>query len=250
MLRTAVCAGILVTLIGCAGPQAQNRPPEWQARVNELTSAQSRLELRLEEVTRNLLALRERLDAQEASLKTLAQAREEPSAPPPPLRVVRLEPQPPAATAAPTPAPAAGSESKAAGEATAGPEESADLAAADLYRRAFNAYREQRYGQAILDFEEFLRNYPDHEYGDNAQYWIGESYYSQGEYQQAIAEFNRVVDRYPGEAKAPDALLKIGLAYEKLGDAERARVLWDRLAARYPDSEAARQAQRLLGAKP
>jgi tol-pal system protein YbgF len=186
------------------------------------------LELRVEEVTRNLLALRERLDAQEQSVAALQAARPEPAAEPAPLRVVRLEPPPEAARA---------------------PEGRSADPAADLYRRAFNGFRENKFGQAILDFEEFLRLYPEHEYADNAQYWIGESYYSQGEYEQAVVEFDRVLARYPGKAKAPDALLKIGLAYGKMGDPERSKVFLTRLVSEYPQTEAARQAQKLLGAE-
>ncbi len=221
----AVCA-VLLVVSGCAGTATRSGPPPWQPGLDEMARTQARLELRLEEVTRNLLVLRERLDAQEAALKDL-QAQQAPAAPPKPLRVVRLE-------APPSPAPAA-----------RGPAEPGS-APVDLYRKAFNAYREGRFGQAILDFEEFLRRYPDHEYADNAQYWIGESYYSQGEYGQAVVEFQRVIERYPQESKAPDALLKIGLAYDRLGDKEKARVFWSRVVDRHPDTEAARQARKLL----
>lgn len=227
MPRQAACMGIFATLvIGCAGTQSQTQVPEWQTRLDELRNSQNRLELRIEEVTRNLLVLRERVDAQEAALAALSDTEKAPEAPPP-LRVVRLEPT----RTEPVPLTAGGT------------------AAADLYRRAFNAYREGRHAEAILDFEEFLQLYPDHEYADNAQYWIGESYYSQKEYEQAVVEFNRVLDRYAHEAKAPDALLKIGRSYEQLGDRERARIFWGRLVSQYPQSEAARSARKLLSAE-
>ena len=148
---------------------------------------------------------------------------------PPPMRVVTL--QPPRVET-----------SVSGGTSPANP------ASADLYRKAFNAYREGRYGQAILDFEDFLRVHPEHEYADNAQYWVGESYYSQGEYEQAVVEFSRVLDRYPHEAKAPDALLKIGLAYENLGQNDRAQVFWGRLQGQHPHSEAAREARQRMSA--
>jgi tol-pal system protein YbgF len=201
--------------------------------LDELANAQSRLELRVEEVTRNLLVLRSRLDGQEAALKQPEQARGEQS--PPQLKVVKLEPAPKEIT-----------------QSAASPSSSQQMEgqASDLYRKAFNNYREGKFGEAILDFEEFLRRYPNHEYADNAQYWIGESYYSQAEYEQAVVEFNRVLDRYPHEAKAPDALLKIGICYQRLGDLNRARVFWSRLVAQHPESETARQAQKLLSSKP
>ncbi|MEW6489381.1 MAG: tol-pal system protein YbgF [Thermodesulfobacteriota bacterium] len=212
---------------GCAGPGGQTRSAEWEPAVSELQRANSRLEQRLDEVTRNILSLRERVDAQESALASLQTARQEPE-PRAPLRVVRLEPPPPVTD----------------GPAADGPR--AATPAADLYRRAFNAFREGRYGQAILDFEDFLRRSPEHEYAGNAQYWIGESYFSQGEYEQSVLEFHKVIERYPQQAKAPDALLKIGLAFRELGEVERGTVFLERVAAEYPQSEAALQAQRVL----
>ncbi len=223
-------AVVLAVLAGCAAAPPKDEPPAWEPRVRELEQSRARLELRLDEMNRALLGLRARVDALEARLESVAQPAEKEEAPAekPELQVIRLEP--------PKPAPAP------AGEA--GPELSAP---ADLYRRAFNAYREGRYGPAILDFEEFVARYPTHEYADNAQYWIGECYYSQGQYEQAIVEFQKVVDRYAHEAKAPDALLKIGLSYERLGDPGKARVFWSRVVERYPESEAAREARKKLG---
>ncbi|GAB4271470.1 MAG: hypothetical protein Kow0092_26240 [Deferrisomatales bacterium] len=226
MCRKTVVWGGALLLAGCAaGPQS--RAPDLEARIDELANAQARLELRMEEVSRNVLALRRRLDAREEAL------REEPSpsdrTAPRTVRVVDLAPAPVAS------APAARQET--------GP---AHARAADLYRSAYSAYREGRFGEAILDFEEFLRAYPEHEYADNAQYWIGESYYSQGQFEQAIVEFSRVIDRYPERAKAPDALFKIGRSYEQLGDRKKAEVFWNRLLAQYPRSEAAGKARGLL----
>ncbi len=225
-------SGLLLALaaVGCAGPATQTREPELNPRLDRVELAQAKIDARLDELARNLLALRERLGAQEAALAQVqAQTPKPKEEAVPPLRVVKLEPPraevpavPGGAAAAPTEPPPGSPE-------------------ADLFRRGFSAYRERRCGPAILDFEEFLRRYPEHPYGQNAQYWVGECYYSQGEYAQAVVEFGRVLDRYPGDAKASDALLKLSLAYDKLGEADKARVFRARLLERYPESEAARQ---------
>lgn len=216
--------------LGCAATNPQGAAPDWQAPLADQSQTLKRLELRMEEVTRNLLVLRERVAAVEKAQAERGQAQS--PAVPPTLTVVKLQP------------PAAVPEAAVTGAGESDP------AVADLYRKAFNAYREGRYGEAILDFEEFLRGNPNHEYADNAQYWIGESYYSQSEYEQAVVEFNRVLERYPREAKASDALLKIGMAYVQLGQPERSRVFWERLVNQYPHSEAAREAQKRLSAAP
>ncbi len=231
MFRRGVLLVLAGALTGCATAQAP-KPAPWEPRVAELERAQARLERRFDEMSRELVALRERLYAQEEAIQGLRRAEKErpPSPPEPRVKVVELGPP-----EKPTPPPTGA--------------EPADTAAADLYRRAFNAYRNGSYAQAILDFEEFLQRYPDHEYADNAQYWIGEAFYSQGEYEQAIVEFQKVVDRYPDQPKAPDALLKIGLAYQRLGNEKNARAFWNRVVAVYPESEAASRARELLGAE-
>jgi tol-pal system protein YbgF len=227
---------------GCAGLGDETRRSEADARMERLLQSQQRAEMRLDEVTRNVIALRERLDAQEARLKALSDAERElptnPTPAPPAVKEEPLPPEPPLPASPPAAAPPA--------PPTPPAQPQGRDPAADLYRKAFLAFREGRHGQAILDFEEFLRKHPNHEYADSAQYWIGEAYYSQGEYEQSAVEFNRVVERYPGGTKAPEALLKIGLCYQKAGDPEKARVFWRRLVSQHPRSEAAQQAKGLM----
>ncbi|MFU8858734.1 MAG: tol-pal system protein YbgF [Deferrisomatales bacterium] len=218
-------------LAGCAGPASQVRPTEPGPVPAELHQAVSRLELRLDEVTLQLLALRERVEAQEAARAAPGPAREE-LPPPEPLRVVPL-PLPPLAP----------DEGPREALRTASPE-------ADLYRRAFNAFREGSYGQAIADFREFLARNPGHEYADSAQYWVGEAYFAEGDYERSVVEFHRVVEDYPRRGRVPDALYKIGLAYRELGEAELGAVFLRRLVTEHPRSEAAAQARRLLESQP
>lgn len=257
MIRKAL-AVLAAGLAGCAALGGGNRPPEWQARVDEVARLQARTDMRVDEVTRNLMALRERLDAQDAALKQAKaekEVRDEPAEPP--LQIVKVEPLPKEADTGRT-APGADVPGGARGrraEPGSAPQESAKYApvedaASDLYRRAYSAFRDGRFGQAILDFEEFLRSYSDHEYADNAQYWIGECYYSQREFGEAIVEFGRVVERFPREGKASDAILKIGMSYYQLGEGDKAKAFWKRTASEYAGSEAAVQARKLLAAPP
>jgi tol-pal system protein YbgF len=96
----------------------------------------------------------------------------------------------------------------------------------DIYQAAYIDFSKGSYSLAIAGFREFLRRYPEHELANNAQYWIGESYFSlargyanagQGErsaqaLEQAVQEFKRVVVNYPRGDKAPTALYKEALA--------------------------------------
>ena len=102
------------------------------------------------------------------------------------------------------------------------------------------------YGQAVLDFLDFIATYPKHPLAANAQYWIGEAYYVQRDYRHALEEFRRVVEMAPSSRSAADALLRIGLAYTNLRDNSRAQMVWQRVVREYPASEAAGKARALL----
>ena len=112
------------------------------------------------------------------------------------------------------------------------------------YNAALATFRSREHGQAVLDFTDFIAKYPRHSLAGNAQYWIGEAYWTQRDYRQALVEFDKVSEYGPG--KAPDALLKMGLCHARLRDASRAEQAWQRVIREYPKSEAAGLAQSLL----
>lgn len=117
---------------------------------------------------------------------------------------------------------------------------------ADAYERAFNQLKDGRYDMAIASFKAFIEAYPTVSYADNAQYWLGEANYAQQRYKNALTEFNKVLDNYPKSAKIPDAMLKIGYSYGEIGDKKQAKVVLDNILSLYPDSTAARLAKKRI----
>ncbi len=112
-------------------------------------------------------------------------------------------------------------------------------AALELYRRGTTALRGREHAAAITSFRELVARFPGHEYADNAQYWLGESYYDQKDYPRAITEFRATVAHYPRGNKVPDALLKIGFSYQALGDRVKARAALEQVVSLYPGSSPA-----------
>ena len=114
------------------------------------------------------------------------------------------------------------------------------------YQAAFNLLKEARYDDAAKALSAFMAAYPDGSYSDNAQYWLGESYYVTRKFPQSLAEFEQLVKRYPSSQKFTHALLKIGYIQDELGNrAEAKRVLED-LVKRFPSSAAAGLAKKRL----
>jgi tol-pal system protein YbgF len=114
------------------------------------------------------------------------------------------------------------------------------------YQAAVDALHAGDHAAAIAGLREFLRRYPDHDYADNAQYWLGESYYDQKDYRRGLEEFRKVVERYPHGNKVPDAMLKVGYCYLALGQIEQARATLEELISVYPRSPSARLASARL----
>lgn len=124
----------------------------------------------------------------------------------------------------------------------------ADTAAEEkaAYDQAFQALKELRYADAAEDFQSFLDAYPASEYADNAQYWLGESYYVTRNYDIALKAFQDLMDRYPGSPKVPDALLKVGYTHYELEQWDSARAALTQVQENYPDTTLARLAESRL----
>lgn len=114
------------------------------------------------------------------------------------------------------------------------------------YAAAYEVFKEGKYEKARTDFQNFLKLYPDSEYSDNAQFWIGESYYFENKYEKAILEYEKVVKNYPHGNKVPYALLKQGLSFLNLGDKASARLILQQIIKNYPNTNQARIARAKL----
>jgi tol-pal system protein YbgF len=118
----------------------------------------------------------------------------------------------------------------------------------EVYNDAYQTYQKGDMEGARRKFEAFLKQYPNTSFSDNAQFWIGETYYAKKDYEKAILEYEKVMVKYPEGDKVPAALLKQGLAFLELGDKANARNLLRRVMDRYPQSEQADIAKKRLEA--
>ncbi|MBN1829545.1 MAG: tol-pal system protein YbgF [Deltaproteobacteria bacterium] len=111
------------------------------------------------------------------------------------------------------------------------------------YAEAYESFKEGKYGNARRKFEEFQTNFPENEYSDNAQFWIGECYYFEGQFEKAILEYEKVIKNFPKGNKVPSALLKQALAFKKLDDSDSAKLLLQRIIKEYPGTTSAKLAR-------
>lgn len=285
-------AAIVMGLGGCAGLQpaggtaAQQDVAQLRQELNALTltvrrgrsdtdAALAQLDRRTREASpetaRQLSALSARLDGLAAELGRISArlddiaARTESSgrAPAPP----RPAPGPPSTSGAPgspPPGPAAPGPPTAAAPAPSPRPGPAGTGAEQAYKAAYLDFSKGSYPLAISGFREFIRRFPDSPLADQAQYWIGEAYFSMArasadggraeqatrEWEQAVQEFRRVVLNYPRGEKVPTALYKEGLALVELKQPRLARARFKYLLDNFPQSEEAPLAKERLAALP
>jgi tol-pal system protein YbgF len=115
-----------------------------------------------------------------------------------------------------------------------------------LYADGRKAYDNGELDAARQLFQKFLKEFPKSKNVDNAQFWIGESYYREKWYERAILEYQTVIEKYPNGNKVPAAMLKQGMALQQIGEKPSARLIFEELVKKYPKSSEAAVASKKL----
>lgn len=115
----------------------------------------------------------------------------------------------------------------------------------ELYNTGLRAFNSRNYKKAIKIFTDVITRFPSGEYTDNANFWIGECFYSLGEFPSALKSYEKVLT-FKSSSKADDAQFKLGVTYNKMGQQTLAKQELDKLINRYPASEYVSRAKKML----
>jgi len=258
--QTAVGIAIVSVLVLVALPGCNDREELMLRQMEELKREMAQLKATsantavvLDDLQNKMLLLEDQVD----SARTLAQRA---GGPPMPLPVVKVSPRseeaPPRKTPGTEPPVVVlqqldaegriiGEDGTVAEEAVPAPEpaerkrSSFDSRPVVLYNQSFELLRSKQHADAIEGFERFLDQYPNHDYSDNAMYWMGEAYYDIQNYEKAQECFDKVIALYQDGNKVPDAMLKSALCQYNSGNKGQAREMMDRLVTAYPLTGAA-----------
>ena len=99
---------------------------------------------------------------------------------------------------------------------------------------------------AISAFQDFIKRYPKSSYQSNANYWLGQLFYSKGKKDDASYYYATVVKSYPKSPKASESMLKVGIIMQEKGDKASAKAVYQRVVSLYPDTAIAKQAEKRL----
>ncbi|MGN8226545.1 outer membrane protein assembly factor BamD [Gracilimonas sp. BCB1] len=118
------------------------------------------------------------------------------------------------------------------------------------YQKAMAFYEEENYSEAANAFDTVTRVARGTEYGQDAQYYLAESYYKDKQFLLAASEYDRYISYYPQDERRPDMEFKAAMCYFKLSpryklDQNQTRKAIERFRLfnnRYPDHEKVQEA--------
>jgi tol-pal system protein YbgF len=113
----------------------------------------------------------------------------------------------------------------------------------NMYQQGYDAMQAGDAAKARESFTKFLERYPKHRLAPAVHYSLGEAYYNEKNYDQAILEYQEVIRNSTDKDKVPAAMLKQGMAFKESGDPKSASYVWKKLIEEYPKSDEAKQAK-------
>jgi tol-pal system protein YbgF len=116
----------------------------------------------------------------------------------------------------------------------------------DAYDNAFGLLKQSRYSDAVVAFEEFIRQYPASDLTDDAYYWMSEAHYVNREFEASLAGFQTVVNRFPDSQRVPASYLKIGYIQYEIGAYDQARQTLNDVVRNFPTHRVAVSAESRL----
>ena len=115
-----------------------------------------------------------------------------------------------------------------------------------MYDTAWADYTNGQWELAIQGFEAYIKTFPGSELADDAQFYIGQTFYAYGAFEESVDAFEQVLLAYPDGDVVPDASYKRGLALDRLGETERAQQAFELVVQNHPESTMAALAQQAL----
>ncbi len=212
------------------------------AKMDEQGNASRRLftdqQLAVDDVADGVRILRERFDETNVRISSLSQEIEalRTSIPPATPAYARLATDPETGLALENPAPAP------AAPAALGP----GVSPQRMYDTAWADYTNGQWVLAIQGFEAYIKTFPRSELADDAQFYIGQTYYADGAFKESVAAFEQVLLAYPDGNVVPDASYKRALALDRLGETEQAQQAFELVVQNYPESTMATLARQAL----
>ena len=115
-----------------------------------------------------------------------------------------------------------------------------------LFDEAYKRYQQGQFEESRRLFRTFTTRYSRDDRADNAQYWLGQSYYEERKYAAAIAEFKKVLDNFPRGDATDAAMFGMALSFIELKYCTEGEAYLQDLLKRFPGSALKDKAQKKI----
>lgn len=116
----------------------------------------------------------------------------------------------------------------------------------DLLNQGIGAFKKKKYSEAVAAFESYVEENPKGKHVIEANYFLGESLWTQKEYQRAILAFSVVHEKAPKTPRGRMATLRIAECFKALKKNDEAKSFVKLLVDSAPESEEAKKAKKLF----
>jgi len=114
-----------------------------------------------------------------------------------------------------------------------------------LYAEAMQFERQENFKEAIITYEQLIKDYPHSNYADSTLFKIGQIYSNNlADFEQAIDAHKRLIKKYPDSKMSAQSLFMIGYHYaNSISDTAEARTYYEKFLTKYPKHQLASSVQ-------
>ena len=118
---------------------------------------------------------------------------------------------------------------------------------AKIYYNAVSLFSQEKYAEAMKEFQPIASNSSDEEYQTKALFEIGRCYFYLSDFDKCIAHFTNLIQKYPKHPDIPEVLFYVGSSYEKKEIPDKAKGFFNKiLTMASDDTPAYRKAKKAL----
>jgi TolA-binding protein len=199
--------------VSCSGRRVGSDSTEEigkEQKIENLSSSLSQAQSRIEELDAKVLALTDKLEAAQVTLDNISGGKN--------LKTEVL------GSATTTAIPVAEAHEKSAAHKAEPHSEIEPAAQTDnnpalaLFNKAMGLYKNGKYSESVLVFNQFTEQYPENILAGSAQFHTGEAYFMMGEFKLAQPEYSKVISSFPSSPRVASSLVRISQCQQKTGN--------------------------------
>ncbi len=124
--------------------------------------------------------------------------------------------------------------------------EMVNLSPEDQFQSAFDNIRGKNWNEAKLQFEDFIKNFPENQLSGSAYYWLGELYILEKKFRDSALVFAEGYQKFPQSIKAPDMLYKLSYSLYEVNKIDESCKTLQKLLFDFPKNKFIKNAKKQL----